>query len=149
MDTVHSWAVGLCAAAVIGAVVTALIPSGSLEKSVKTVVSVFLICAMILPFLKENLASQRYISINFDESDETQKALSAEVGRETEKYLKNSIEEILQKNGISCKDVVIEIEVKDESVSVSKVTVKAPSAEGEKVKKIIKQELGVEASIES
>lgn len=149
MDVIHSWAVGMCAAAVIGAVATALIPSGSLEKSVKTVVSVFLLCALVLPFFKENLASQRYISTNFDEANEINQSISDEVGRQTEKYLKISIEEILQKNGISCDDVIIEMEVKDESVSVSGVIIKNPSADASTVKNIIKQELGVEATVES
>lgn len=149
MDVIHSWAVGMCAAAVIGAVATALIPSGSLEKSVKTVVSVFLLCALVLPFFKENLASQRYISTNFDEANEINQSISDEVGRQTEKYLKFSIEEILQKNGISCDDVIIEMEVKDESVSVSGVIIKNPSADASTVKNIIKQELGVEATVES
>lgn len=138
----------MCSAAVIGAVVTALIPSGSLEKSVKTVVSVFLLCCMILPFFKENLASQRYLSTNFDEAIETETALSSEISKETEKYLKLSIKEILQKNGISCDDVIIEMEVKDESVKVSSVVIKT-TADSEKVKSIIKQELGVEATVES
>ncbi|MCQ2470700.1 MAG: stage III sporulation protein AF [Clostridia bacterium] len=148
MNIIHSWAVGMCSAAVIGAVVTALIPSGSLEKSVKTVVSVFLLCCMILPFFKENLASQRYLSTNFDEAIETETALSSEISKETEKYLKLSIKEILQKNGISCDDVIIEMEVKDESVKVSSVVIKT-TADSEKVKSIIKQELGVEATVES
>lgn len=148
MSIIHSWAVGMCSAAVIGAVVTALIPSGSLEKSVKTVVSVFLLCCMILPFFKENLASQRYLSTNFDEAIETETALSSEISKETEKYLKLSIKEILQKNGISCDDVIIEMEVKDESVKVSSVVIKT-TADSEKVKSIIKQELGVEATVES
>lgn len=138
----------MCSAAVIGAVVTALIPSGSLEKSVKTVVSVFLLCCMILPFFKENLASQRYLSTNFDEAIETETALSSEISKETEKYLKLSIKEILQKKGISCDDVIIEMEVKDESVKVSSVVIKT-TANSEKVKSIIKQELGVEATVES
>lgn len=138
----------MCSAAVIGAIVTALIPSGSLEKSVKTVVSVFLLCCMILPFFKENLASQRYLSTNFDEAIETEMALSSEISKETEKYLKLSIKEILQKNGISCDDVIIEMEVKDESVEVSSVVIKT-TADSEKVKSIIKHELGVEATVES
>lgn len=148
MNIIHSWAVGMCVAAVISAVVTGLIPSGSLEKSVKTVVAVFLLCAMILPFFKEKSSNINYLSKKFDKSYEAEEALSQEVCRQTEQYMKNTVEKILQKNGITCADVIIHIEAKDESVNVDGITVKSPDAQAETVKKIIKEELGVEAMIE-
>ena len=96
MQAVKEWAVGMCAAAIAGAVVKVLTPSGSFEKSVKTVVAVFLLCAMILPFCGSKTASQRYISTNFDEAELTEQALNDEISRQTAQYLKNSIEKIFK-----------------------------------------------------
>lgn len=148
MQVVREWAVGMCAAAIAGAAAKLLMPSGSLEKSVKIVVSVFLLCAMILPFCAKESASQRYISMNFDESELTEQALTDEVSRQTAQYLKNSIEKTMEKNGISYGDVVIEMELKDESVSVGKITVINPDTDTQTVQKIIREELGAEACVE-
>ena len=148
MQAVKEWAVGMCAAAIAGAVVKVLTPSGSLEKSVKTVVAVFLLCAMILPFCGSKTASQRYISTDFDEAELTEQALNNEISRQTAQYLKNSIEKILDKNGISYGDVVIDMELKDETVSVGKITVIYPDTDARTVQTIIKKELGAEVSVE-
>ena len=148
MQAVREWAVGMCDAAIAVAVVKVLTPSGSLEKSVKTVVSVFLLCAMILPFCGEKSASQRYISTKFDEAELTEQALTDEVSRQTAQYLKKSIEKILEKNGISYGDVVIDMELKDESVSVRKITVINPDTDAQTVQTIIRKELGAEACVE-
>ena len=148
MQAVKEWAVGMCAAAIAGAVVKVLTPSGSLEKSVKTVVAVFLLCAMILPFCGSKTASQRYISTNFDETELTEQALNNEISRQTAQYLKNSIEKILDKNGISYGDVVIDMELKDETVSIGKITVINPDTDAQTVRTIIRNELGAEVSVE-
>lgn len=148
MDTVRSWAMGLCMAAVAGAAVTALTPSGALEKSVKTVVSVFLLCSMILPLFNNYGSTENFSSNFFDGSDKAQKQLTGEVSRQAGEFLKSSIEKILEENGILYREVVIQMETTDESVSVESVTVAAPDADGEEVKNLIKNELGVEVQVE-
>ena len=148
MQAVKEWSVGMCAAAIAVAVVKVLTPLGSLEKCVKTVVSVFLLCAMILPFCGKNAASQRYMPTNFDESELTEQALNDEISRQTAQYLKNSIEKILDKNGISYGDVVIDMELKDGTVSVGKITVINPDTDVQTVQTIIRNELGAEVSVE-
>lgn len=147
-ETFSSWAAGICAAAVISAAVTALIPSGNLEKSVKTVVSVFLICSLVMPFVKGNVAINGDISKNIEEYEETENALLDEAQRQTEEFMKNSVVEILSENGIICEDVIIQSDMKDGELSIVSVTVVSPSADAQTVKNIVKSQLGAEVTVE-
>ncbi len=147
METIHSWALGLCAAAVVGSAAAVLTPSGTFEKSIKTVISVFLICALIMPLFKENSALQSYLSINLDEAVKVDESISEQIYMQTEKYFKNTVSEILKKNGISFKDIVIEIEAAEDTVNVKSVTVISPDREAQAVRDILKNEAGIDADV--
>ena len=147
-ETFSSWASGICAAAVISAAVTALIPSGNLEKSVKTVISVFLICSLVMPFVKGNIAINGDISKNIEEYEGAENALLDEAQRQTEGFMKNSVVEILSENGITCEDVIIQSDMKDGELSIVSVTVVSPSADAQTVKDIVKSQLGAEVTVE-
>lgn len=144
MDDLRLWASGLCKAAVIGALAIGLAPSGSLEKCIKTVVSLFLLCSVILPLFKSNSSISADYSKIFDISDAEGEALADEACGQTEEYLKNSVEDVLDKNGINYREVVIEMKRDDYAVSVESVTVVNPSESEETVKAVVKNELGVE-----
>lgn len=147
MENIHAWAVGMCAAAIIGSVSALLTPSGSMEKSMKTVISIFLICAVVLPFFKNKVAVNNDISTYFAESEEDAFSITNEVGDQTESYLKTLIYEILQKNGITCEDIVIQIETNEESVNVKSITVYRPNKDAETVCGILKKEAGIEVNV--
>lgn len=147
METIHSWALGLCAAAIIGSAAAVLTPSGSLEKSMKTIISVFLICAVILPFFKEKSAINNDLSKNFAECDEIEESVGKEVREQTESLLKSTVFDILERKGISCKDIVIQIETADNTVNVKSVTVIAPDKDAQTVKDILKSEAGIDADV--
>ena len=147
MENIHAWAVGMCAAAIIGSVSALLTPSGSMEKSMKTVISIFLICAVVLPFFKNKIAVNNDISTYFAESEEDAFSITNEVGDQTESYLKTLIREILQKNGITCEDIDIQIETNEESVNVKSITVYRPNKDAETVCGILKKEAGIEVNV--
>lgn len=147
MENIHAWAVGMCTAAIIGSVSALLTPSGSMEKSMKTVISIFLICAVVLPFFKNKVAVNNDISTYFAESEEDAFSITNEVSDQTESYLKTLIYEILQKNGITCEDIVIQIETNEESVNVKSITVYRPNKDAETVCGILKKEAGIEVNV--
>lgn len=138
----------MCAAAIISAVVTALVPSGNLEKSVKTVVSVFLIMSMVKPFIEKNSAVNKDISKNIDAYDESYDETVTETECRTAEYLKSSICTLLSENGISCDDIIVQCEMNSGEISFGSVTVVNPSADDETVKKIIKEQLGTEVIVD-
>lgn len=147
MEALHLWVTGLCSAAIICAVVTLLTPSGAMEKSVKSVVSVFLICMIILPFFKEKLTFSNNSSNILDESSNTAESMNNEVRMQTESYLKNTVEEVLNKNGISFREVVIDMEMTDNSISIKSVTVFGVEKDVQNVKDILYKETGINAEV--
>ncbi len=148
MENLRLWASGLCKAALIGTVAIGLTPSGSFEKCIKTVVSLFLLCAVILPIFNENTASENDYSKIFDISDTESEALADEACTQTSEYLKKSIEDVLQKNGINYREVVIEMKRDGSTLNVESVTVVNPSEGAEQVKAAVRNELGVEVLTE-
>lgn len=147
MEALHLWVTGLCSAAIICAVVTLLTPSGAMEKSVKSVVSVFLICMIILPFFKEKLTFSNNSSNILDESSSTAESMNNEVRMQTESYLKSTVEEVLNKNGISFREVVIDMEMTDNSISIKSVTVFGVEKDVQNVKDILYKETGINAEV--
>lgn len=147
MEALHLWVTGLCSAAIICAVVTLLTPSGAMEKSVKSVVSVFLICMIILPFFKEKLTFSTNSSNILDESSSTAESMNNEVRMQTESYLKSTVEGVLNKNGISFREVVIDMEMTDNSISIKSVTVFGVEKDVQNVKDILYKETGINAEV--
>lgn len=147
MEALHLWVTGLCSAAIICAVVTLLTPSGAMEKSVKSVVSVFLICMIILPFFKEKLTFSNNSSNILDESSSTAENMNNEVRMQTESYLKSTVEGVLNKNGISFREVVIDMEMTDNSISIKSVTVFGVEKDVQNVKDILYKETGINAEV--
>lgn len=145
METVRTWAMGICTAAVISAAVTALIPRGSLEKSVRAVVSVFLICSIVSPLIAYKGSYINESSIFIEE--ETEAALYDEIARQTENQIKRAVEDVLRKNGIQFEKVDIQLELKEEEIVVTSVSVINTNTASQNVKQLIMQELGIEAEV--
>lgn len=132
-----------------GAAVLALSPNGSLEKAVKTTVSVFLICSTALPLL--SLKSDIDIEIpEFQFSSENNNSIAEEISSQTAAGIKKNIEDILSQNGISQADADIKMKVSGDEISVESVTVKINqkySSRAEEIKKLIKDKLGIIADV--
>ncbi len=149
MEMIRSWVMGITAAAIIGAVVLALNPSGAAEKSVKTIVAVFLISSMILPFVKSENLNFDFDSASVDTARQNEKIVNS-VSEQFKEKLENSITDILSQNGIEVARINIDMNVKTDEVSVEKIsiTLKKESADkADEAKNILKEQLSVTAQI--
>jgi len=81
MEVIKSWALSVTAAAAITAVISFLSPSGSLDKSVKTITALFMLVCFIVPFFKADV-----IEIVTDDVDKLSEWLA-------ESKLKKEVEE--------------------------------------------------------
>lgn len=149
VEQIRSWVFSLAVCAMAGAAVLALSPNGSLEKAVKTTVSVFLICSTALPLL--SLKSDIDIEIpEFQFSSENNNSIAEEISSQTAAGIKKNIEDILSQNGISQADADIKMKVSGDEISVESVTVKINqkySSRAEEIKKLIKDKLGIIADV--
>lgn len=151
MSEIKQWAYGITVAAVIGAVVLALSPKGSTEKLVKTAVSLFLMCAMLYPFISGANPTELFKKIKMPDIDTSlSQSNSAEMYLEDE--LKQKIAEILAENGINDADISIDISIENENeMKINSVLIFAAEEfenQFEKAENALRSQLGIETKIE-
>lgn len=151
MDKIRLWAYGVTVAAVIGAVILSVAPGGATEKIVKTAVSLFLMCAMLYPFISSEeargiLKNSELPDIEISESDQG--------GAENylEEKTKEKISAILTESGIKDPDINISISIDNgNEMKINSVTVAAAEEYKdlfENAQANLKAQLGIEVQIE-
>ncbi|MBQ8229044.1 MAG: hypothetical protein IJZ88_08550 [Clostridia bacterium] len=149
MDTIRLWISGLTVSAVVGAVVLVLAPEGSVGKSVKTMVSVFIISSILLPLMKnKELQTDFDFAVGTTAIDD-EKILDT-VSASFEKKLARSVEDILLQNGIHTHQVSIDIKTNKDEISVEKVSVeleKESSDKTEEAKTLLNDRLQISAEV--
>lgn len=146
MDTVRQWLLTVAVSAAAGAVILMLSPEGGVSKSVKTAVSLFLMTAMVLPFVK---------NFSFDipdiipETGAEQPDITAAVEEKMESALKAEIEKILAESGIKPQEINIDMNISDNVITVKSIEIKAEnSGDFSPVENRISSETGAEVKIE-
>lgn len=151
MDAIRLWVTGLTSAAIIGAIVLVLLPGGGAEKTVKTMVSVFLILSIVLPFAK-NADWKLGTDFSVEESAaETENSIARQMSEQMKTKLTLSIENILKKEGIQVYSVGIDIKTDGDEISVEKITVRIKKESSQSLgeaKQILETQLGVKADVE-
>lgn len=151
MEQIKNWALGVTAAAIIGAVVLVITPKGSIEKTVRVAVSLFLMCALLNPFVtgidfSEISEGLKEVPDGVDTSD----AYSA-VEKQTEEAISDEILKICSDCGIKNAAVNIDVRMNGENnLSVESVEI---SAESEyeplfsSAEKQLEEKLGIKSKI--
>ena len=149
MNEIKQWTLGITVSAIVGAIILFISPEGSTEKLVRTAVSLFLMCAILSPFVANADPMEIFNSI---ELTETQSA--AQAGNEAAEYLQNELKgkilDILKECGINNADISINIENGNE-MKIEKVEIfaeKNDENQFEIAEKNLKNQLGIETKIE-
>lgn len=151
MDKIRLWAYGVTVAAVIGAVILSVAPGGATEKIVKTAVSLFLMCAILYPFISSEEA--RGI-LKISELPDIEISESNQGGAENylEEKTKEKISAILTESGIKDPDINISISIDNgNEMKINSVTVAAAEEYKdlfENAQANLKAQLGIEVQIE-
>ncbi len=150
MNFIKQWALGLAVAAVIGAVIMILTPQGSVEKQVKTAVSLFILVAFMYPFVSDIDFKEIFSDIPAASTQSREEEIRASLAAELEAEMKQSIDEALTQNGIKALHIDIDITVtKDGEVSADRVAVTvAENVSTANAKRILKEKVGITAEIE-
>ena len=107
MTEIRQWAYAVTISAIVGAIILSVTPGGSTEKLVRAAVSLFLMCAILSPFLK---GADPMKLINGIEIPETQSSKAD--GNETAEYLQDMTKEKIS-------DILIECGIKNADISIS------------------------------
>lgn len=149
MEQIRSWVLSLAVCAIAGAVVLSLAPGGGLEKAIKTMVSVFLICSAVVPLFSSGINID-ISSAEIEDSAIYDNSIAEKISSQTEEYIQKRIEELLSQNGISDAVINIQMKVSDDAISVESVIVgidKKYSSRSREIKKLIKENLGIIADV--
>lgn len=151
MDEIKQWAFGITISAIAGAIILFFAPNGSTEKLVRTAVSLFLMCAILSPFVSN--ADPMKI-INALELPEAQSAPTAsdEAAEHLQSELKEKISDILNECGIKNADIRISINIENgNEMKIDSVQIFAEKIyenNFENAEKNLKNQLGIETKIE-
>ena len=151
MNEIRQWAFGITISAIAGAIILFFAPGGSTEKLVRTAVSLFLMCAILSPFVSH--ADPMKI-INALELPEAQSAptTSDEAAEHLQSEIKEKISDILNECGIKNADIRISINIENgNEMKIDSVQIFAEKIyenNFENAEKNLKNQLGIETKIE-
>lgn len=139
--------VAVCAAA--GAVVLLLAPDGSLNKSVRTAVSLFMMTALLSPFVK-NADFSEFFSIDSEQLEQVD--MTEAVKQQMRQAVEEKITAILKECGIKPKEINIDISIDGENnLRIEGMSVTVMPADTESIitaENRIKAQTGADVKIE-
>lgn len=150
MDALKQWIISLVFSAAAGTLISVISPKGSNDKTVKTVVGIFIIAAVCVPLSEIEASDFSVPAFVQDEiiADNSMNDFTVEM-LETELF--NKASEVASEFGCSIKDVEIQAEYDDENcIIIHEMTVYFINPENEKVTEIaakIENELGVPVTV--
>ncbi len=145
METVKLWVMSLTASAIISAVVLTLAPNGALEKSIKTVVSIFLITSMLFPLVKNEDIN---LSLDTIQNEVTEnKKINETMATAFGNNLKNEIKKTLEKNEINLTNIEVKVNIDNNEITVEKIQVTVMEKDKENAKKVLENQLDLVAEI--
>ena len=151
MEFIKNWVLIIVSAAVAGSVMLLLCPSGNMERTVKTIISIFLLSAIILPF-----SGSGFIKLDFIQYKET----SGEVYKDnidviftefTADEVENLIKRSLNDNSVAYDDIMAVVSKKDDVINIEKIVLnigEGSAAEADSAVKLIKEIIGSGVNVE-
>ncbi len=123
IEYIKNWAFSLCAASVAGSILNMLLPECSMQKTFKTVLGIFFLSSVIIPFTEVEFSDLDKLFSADNISDEIIK--SEELEDISAEYLENKIitatEEILKSSNAYAKDIFIKINISEnQSIDINK-----------------------------
>ena len=139
-----------CAASVICSLLSQFISDGGIKRVLSLVMGAFMICAMLLPVTKA-LASFRpetEASPGFDELTATaDEAFSAQVVKQTEKNLEQTLCALLEQNGVTPRDCrIVLAESENSGIIISQISIyidQSDSLSADTVTALVRQHFGM------
>lgn len=110
MDALKSWAVSVIISALAGTVVSLLMPKGSMEKTMRSVIGVFMVAAVCLPLAQiniENEAQAVFSASGFEENNAQE--IQAFLASEYESTVKEVICSAAKETGVTDYEVIADI----------------------------------------
>ncbi|MCI9272820.1 MAG: stage III sporulation protein AF [Clostridiales bacterium] len=151
MNSVIQWATVVCLAAVVGAMVELVTPSGRMEKMVRFVLGAFMICAIITPLTGTAFKITFDFSDSSPQNQERIESFEEQLDRQTLQVAANNIkalaQEALAEEGITPQKIEVFMDTSDKnSISITNLAVsldQSQEASRVKARQILESKLGL------
>ena len=139
-----------CTASVICSLLSQFISDGGIKRVLSLVMGAFMICAMLLPVTKAlvSFRPETEASPGFDELTATaDEAFSAQVVKQTEKNLEQTLCALLEHNGVTPRDCrIILAESENSGIIISQISIyidQSDSLNADTVTALVRQHFGM------
>jgi len=133
METLREWALTVALSALAGGIVWLLAPKGSVQKAVRAVVAVFLLCAFLSPLLVRKGGPLKWELPALEQAPTLaglDEAASRQLQAAVEREIRGRIEGVLEARGIQCGpgQILLETDILPEgSINIAAARVSLPS----------------------
>lgn len=156
MEALQSWAMCIVFSAVGALLVHALAPKGATEKAMRVMVALFVLSAILSPFLSGEGISLTLPSQGFENMEDQMDAALEKVNRSVAEQARRSIEEqaqsALAQIGITDAEIQVDMDIADNSViSITELKISLPHTHGGQerlVREKLEQALGCPVAVE-
>lgn len=151
MGFIRDFATSLCFAALSAAIVQMIMPSGSMEKTMKLVVGTFFLSCLLSPLLTSKGLSVISEELSLTSGSISTSRLQQEIDRQLEAKIEERIKElicqVLSEKGVKANKITVYMDRKEKnSISINKANIvleNCTPAEKEEVQKRIFETLGI------
>lgn len=152
MDAIKSWAVSVIISALAGTVVSLLMPKGSMEKTMRAVIGVFMVSAVCLPLAQSDIAEEAEAVFSASDYGENRAdSMEEYLVSEYENTVKEAVESAAEESVISDYEVFADISCNDSGcIIIHKITVEIGEeyfASKDAFETLLKEKLGFAVSV--
>ena len=148
MEFIKNWVLTVVLSAVTGAVILMLCPTGNMERTAKTIVSLFLILSFIVPlskgYIPELKIDEKLYRSESELSEESDRVLTELTAQEIEKRT----EQLLADNSVAYDELKVVVIQEADSIVLEEIIVYHPTIDENAIKSLLAEKLGYEIRIE-
>lgn len=155
MDSMRSWTLAVCAACILGSVLSMFFPEGSSKKLLNMIVSMMILCVIFKPLSSLGKFIMRLDESVFEVSQYENSELNNEIASNAQNiyasYLSENMQRLLDENNISYENITINMDtLEDYSISIGQVEVVVKNqdvGQAENIKKLLNDYVGADTPV--
>ncbi len=154
MKQIDSWATLICMVSIVCTLLELLAPDGNMKKTMKTVISMFMLCSIIFPLIKIistiDLSLDKFAN-SCNSLSETSKSYSKTCENYAEEKINKLVLKTLNENGVKAKKVETSMDINEtSSISINKTVIFLSENNKDlklRAQSIAKRELGLDCDV--
>ena len=150
MDMLKQWIISLIFACAAGTLVSVISPKGSTEKTLRTIVGIFVIAAVCAPLSEMRTENLTFPVLAHEFSDFSESGMDDYVLKAVENEICRKILEITEKKELPSGEITVKAENNDGCIIIHEILIKLQndgSEAGQKTAELLSKELGIPVTL--